>query len=160
MGKSGVRLGCRAVNFVAPEARLRPLRDQLIVKPLPLALSDRLRADWHGEVVRGRVIAAGPGCYPNIHSRGFKDGKPYHTIRESKVFRATEVRVGDVVELGGMELGGYLWPKVWCDGDWCVICREEDVAVLHEDERETEREVASRSETETHSRTAAASGAC
>jgi hypothetical protein len=130
--KSGVRLADRAINFVAQEERLRPLRDQIIVKPLPLSLSERLRADWHGEVVRGVVIAAGPGCYPNIHARGFKDGKPYHTIRESKVFRPIEVKVGDVVELGGMELGGYLWPKVWAQGDWCVICREQDVAVLHE----------------------------
>ena len=130
--KSGVRLADKALNFVAPTCRLRPLRDQIIVYPVSLWLSDTLCADWTGEVIRGRVIAAGPGCYPNIHSRGFKDGKPYHTIRQSRVFRPTEVKVGDLVELGGMEIGGYLWPKVWVEGAWCVICQEQDVAVLHE----------------------------
>ena len=128
----GVRLADRAVNFVSPGRTLRPLRDQLIIRPLPLSLGDRIEAAWGGEPVRGEVIAAGPGCYPNIHRRGMKDGKPYRTVRESRVFRATEVKVGDVVELGGMEIGGYLWPKVWCGGDWCVICREQDVAVLHD----------------------------
>lgn len=128
----GVRFADKAVNFVPQGGRIRPLRDQLILKPLPLALGGRITANWTGQVVRGTVIAAGPGCYPNIHARGFKDGKPYHTIRQSKVFRATEVKVGDVVELGGLEIGGYLFPKVWADGDWCVICREQDVAIVHD----------------------------
>lgn len=126
----GVRLKDQALNFVTPGRRLRPLRDQIIVKPLPLELGDRLRAHWHGEIVRGRVIAAGPGCYPRIHRRGIKDGKPYHTIHESRVFRPTVVRVGDIVRLGGEDIGGYLFPQVWAEGDWCAICREEDVCFL------------------------------
>jgi hypothetical protein len=128
----GVRFADKTVNFVTPGQRIRPLRDQIIVKPLPLGLGERICADWVGQVVRGTIVAAGPGCYPNIHARGFKDGKPYHTIRASRVFRATEVKIGDEVELGGLEIGGYLFPKVWYAGDWCVICREQDVAILHE----------------------------
>ena len=128
----GVRFHDRAVNFVTAQERIRPRGDHLIIKPLPLKLGARIDADWRGDVVRGEVIAAGPGCYPNLHSKGTRDGKPYHTIRQSKVFRATEVKPGDVVELGGLEIGGYLWPKVWAAGDWCVIAREQDVAVLHE----------------------------
>lgn len=127
----GVRFADKAVNFVSQGQTIRPLRDQILVKPLPVALGDRIQADWHGQVLRGIVTAAGPGCYPNIHARGFKDGKPYHTVRQSKVFRATELKIGDVVELGGREIGGYLFPKVWFDGDWCVICREADVAIVH-----------------------------
>lgn len=130
MPGSGVRLADKAVNFVGQGEALRPLRDQIIVKPLPLPLGRRIQADWAGEPVRGRVIAAGPGCYPNIHARGTKDGKPWRTVRQSRAFRPTEVKIGDVVSLGGMEIGGYLWPKVWADGDWCVICREQDVAVI------------------------------
>jgi hypothetical protein len=128
----GVRFHDRAVNFVTPAQRLRPLGDQLIVKPTPPDHSRHVKTDWRGEPLRGVVIAAGPGCYPNLHARGMRDGKPYHTIRQSKVFRPTEVKIGDLVELGGLELGGYLWPKVWAQGDWCVICREQDVAILHE----------------------------
>ncbi len=134
---NGVRLADCSLNFIAPGLDIHPLRDQLIVKPLPLELSDAIDAEWQGQVVRGVVIAAGPGCYPNIHKRGFRPGKhgrpePYHEIRQSRIFRPTEVRVGDVVELGGLELGGYLFPKVWADGAWCVLCREQDVAILHE----------------------------
>lgn len=129
---SGVRLTDKTVNFIPPGRKIRPLRDQLIIKPLPLALGEQLHADWSGEVVCGRVVAAGPGCYPNLHARGFKDGKPYHTVRESRQFRPTEVKIGDLVHLGGLELGGYLFPKVWFDGDWCVICREQDVAVIED----------------------------
>jgi co-chaperonin GroES (HSP10) len=136
-GVSGVRLSDRGLNFIAPELDIRPLRDQIIVKPLPLKWSDTVDAEYSGEVTRGTVIAVGPGCYPNIHERGTKPGKdgrpvPYHTITPSRVFRPTEVRVGDIVELGGLEIGGYLFPKVWADGAWCIICREQDVAALHD----------------------------
>jgi hypothetical protein len=130
MSAPGVRLSDKAVNFVAPGRHIRPRGDYLIVKPLPLTLSERLKADWHGEVVRGRVIAAGPGCYKNIHRRGVKDGKPWRTVRQSQVFTPNEVQVGDIVQLGGMEIEGYLFPKVWVSGDWCVICREEDVCFI------------------------------
>lgn len=130
MRGAGVRLQDETLNFVAPSRRIRPLRDQIIVKPLRLALGERLQADWSGQTVVGRVVAVGPGCFPNIHRRGFKDGKPYRIVHQSTHFRPTEVKVGDVVHLGGMEIGGYLFPKVWAEGAWCVICREQDVAVL------------------------------
>lgn len=127
-----MRLSDTSLNFIHPGRRIRPLRDQLIVKPVPLTLSKKIAAQWRGEPVKGIVIAAGPGCYPNIHERGMRDGKPYRSVRQSKVFRPTEVKVGDVVHLGGMELGGYLWPKLWAEGGWCVICREADVAVMED----------------------------
>lgn len=130
MSASGVRLKDQTVNFIAPGRRIRPLRDQIIVKPLRLKLGDRIKADWDGQPVCGVVIAAGPGCYPNIHARGFRDGKPYRTVHQSRVFRPTEVKIGDIVHLGGLELGGYLFPQVWAAGAWCVLCREQDVAVV------------------------------
>lgn len=99
---------------------------------MPVPLSDKLAAPWLGEPVKGVIVAAGPGCYPNIHEKGMRDGKPYRTVRQSKHFRATEVKPGDVVHLGGMEIGGYLFPHVWFGGAWCVLCREADVAVLEE----------------------------
>ncbi len=129
---TGVRLSDKTVNFVPAGRRVRPLRDQIIIKPVPLALSERLQADWRGETVCGCIVAVGPGCFPNIHRRGFKDGKPYHTVHQSRVFRPTEVKIGDLVHLGGLEIGGYLFPKVWFAGDWCVMCREQDVAVIQD----------------------------
>jgi hypothetical protein len=43
------------------------------------------------------------------------------------------VKIGDIVQLGGMELGGYLWPKVFIDGKECCICTEQDVAVIEDE---------------------------
>jgi hypothetical protein len=128
---SGVRLKDKSLNFVT-SGRVRPLKDRIIVKPLPLKLAASIDADWHGAPVRGVVLATGPGSYPNIHARGVKDGKPYRTVRESRQFRPIEVKIGDVVSLGGMEIGGYLFPQIWFQGAWCVICQEADVAVIED----------------------------
>lgn len=132
MIQSGVRLKDKSLNFISTGRRVRPLKDRIIVKPLALSLSERIEANWNGAPVCGTVVAAGPGSYPNIHERGIKDGKPYRTVRQSKHFRPTEVKIGDVVYLGGMEIGGYLFPQVWFDGAWCVVCQEADIAVLAE----------------------------
>ena len=128
---TGKRSYDRSVNFIAEHETIRPLRDQIIVKPLPIEFSSTLEVVWSGETVRGLVIAVGPGCYPNRHSRFQKDGKEQRTVRSSKQFRPTEVKVGDVVELGGKEIGGYLWTHVFVNGEDCIICREQDVCGIH-----------------------------
>ena len=122
---SGVRLRDKSLNFTS--GTLKPLREKLIVKPLPPDLSQTISADWNGEAVRGEVIAAGRGTYPRVHERGTKDGKPYRTVRDSKAFRPCDVKVGDIVHLGGMEIGGYLWPHVIIDGQDHILCSEQDV---------------------------------
>ena len=74
----------------------------------------------------------GAGKYAIIHERGTRDGKPYHTIRQSKYFTPTELKVGDIVELGGLQFDGYLFEQVGIDGVPHVICQEADVAVVYE----------------------------
>jgi hypothetical protein len=128
----GKRDSDKSYNAILPTEKLRPLGNRLIVEVLPLKLSSTIIADWQGEAVRGRVIAAGPGGYPNIHLRGTKpgkDGKPesFHIIRKSKHFRPNAVKVGDIVQLGGMEIGGYLFKHVQVDGKDCIYCTEDDV---------------------------------
>ena len=124
--KSGVRLADKSLNFVSGE--VRPLREKLVVRPLPPALSQTIAANWNGEAVRGRVVAAGPGTYPNIHEKGIKDGKPWRRVRQLSAFRPNDVTVGDVVQLGGMEIGGYLWPHILIDGIDHILVSEQDVA--------------------------------
>jgi hypothetical protein len=102
------------------------------VKPLPPHLSQTIHADWNGEAVRGEVIAAGPGTHPLIHERGTRDGKPYHHTRESSAFRPCDVKVGDLVHLGGMELGGYLWPHLHVNGIDCILVSEQDVCGIED----------------------------
>jgi hypothetical protein len=129
--KSGVRLKDKSLNFV--QGQIRPLREKLVIRPLSPALSQTIAADWNGEAVRGEVVAAGPGTYPRIHEKGFKDGKPWRTVRDLAAFRPCDVKVGDIVQLGGMELGGYLWPHILINGIDHILCSEQDVAGIEYD---------------------------
>jgi co-chaperonin GroES (HSP10) len=117
----------RTIAFVAADETLRPLRDVIIVKPEPPKFSETIAVDWRGKPVRGEVLAVGPGTWPYRHKRGEKDGKRFHTIAESRQFRPTEVRVGDIVELGGLEKDGYDFQTVNWGGVECVIATEKDV---------------------------------
>jgi hypothetical protein len=131
--QSGRRLNDRSLNFVS--GRISPREDWLIIKPLPPHLSQTLHAEWNGEAVRGEVVAAGPGKYPNVHKRGFrpgKDGKPveFREVRKSRCFVPTQVKVGDIVQLGGMDVGGYLWKHIIVDGVDMVWCMEADVTFI------------------------------
>lgn len=126
----GIRFYDKSLNFVT--GQIRPLREKLIVKPLPPSLSQTIAANWNGEAVRGEVIATGPGTHPNIHEKGIKDGKPYRRVRQLSAFRPCDVKVGDIVQLGGMEIGGYLWPHILINGEDHIVCSEQDVCGVEE----------------------------
>jgi hypothetical protein len=133
--KSGVRVHDKSLNFVT--GNIFPTEDWLIIEPLPPRLSQTIEANWNGEVVRGKVIAAGPGKYPNLHTRGFKPGKDgkseqFRTVKKSKVFVPTEVKPGEIVNVGGMDIGGYLWKHVMVDGKDCVWVMEADVCFIED----------------------------
>jgi hypothetical protein len=134
--QDGIRPRDKSLNFISA-GHIKPTEDWLIIKPIRPVLSQTIEANWNGEVSRGKVIAAGPGKYPNLHTRGFKpgkDGKPeqFRTVKKSKVFVPTEVKPGDVVNLGGIDIGGYLWKHVMVDGEDCVWVMEADVVFIEE----------------------------
>jgi hypothetical protein len=111
---------------------IRMLRDQILVRPIDAIESQHIIAAWNGAPTRGVIVAVGPGVNPNIHTRGTRDGREYRTIRESKQFRPTEVKPGQVVELGGREIGGYLFMQILIDNVLHLICREADVCFIDE----------------------------
>lgn len=124
MSERGVRLGNELLEFIPAKAKIRPLRDVIIVEPLPA--NDTIRIDaW--KPIRGKVLATGPGCYPKRY-----DGPKGKRTKswDSKAFRPCDVRVGDVVELGGKEIGGYLFTTLRWGSKEVVVCREEDVNVI------------------------------
>lgn len=121
---SGVELTRKSLDFV--NGTVRPLGDRILVKPLPLKLSTLIEAAWKGKTVRGTVVAVGPGEYPN------KYNKDRSKVWKSRIFRKTEVKVGDEVELGGMEIGGYEFVKLIVNGVEMVLCSEKDVAAVHD----------------------------
>ena len=125
----GTRIGHETFDAVAAEAVIRPLRDQIIIEPLEWRPSDIINVVYWGKPLRGKVLAAGPGTYTRLYD-GPK-GKRTKTWR-SKAFRPCDVKVGDIVELGGLELGGYLFQTFRWGSRECVICQEADVTMVVE----------------------------
>lgn len=121
MSDRGVRIGNETLTFIKASENIRPIRDQIVVEPLPVD-SNVLVECW--KPIRGRVLATGPGCYPKRYN-GPKGARSKSW--DSKAFRPCDVRVGDLVELGGKEIGGYLFQTVRWGTKEVVICREEDV---------------------------------
>lgn len=121
MEQSGVRLESQRHEIITSEG-FRPLRDYLLVKPLPWTPSRTIQiARDTRRTLRGTVIKAGPGIYPKRYNRA--RSKSW----ESKAFRPTEAKVGDTIELGGLHIDGYEWPKVIYNGEFHIICRDEDI---------------------------------
>jgi hypothetical protein len=121
----GVRDGHESAYAVPEEADIRPLRDHLVLEILPWKPSEILEVVYHGRPLRGRVLRAGPGRYP-IRYNGPKGRRTKSW--DSKAFRPCDVHEGDIVELGGLELDGYLHKSFRWGSKQVVMCREEDVA--------------------------------
>lgn len=121
---------------------IRMMHDRILLKPM-----DWNGADVHGEgsliqvvrngrPLRGTVKSIGPGHNPikyKANAQGKKAQMDY-----SKRFRPTEVKVGDVVELGGLNQydgKGYQFTEVIYNGELHLICFERDVCIVRDDVR-------------------------
>jgi co-chaperonin GroES (HSP10) len=125
----GVRVGNESITSVPAEAHIRPLRDNIVIEPLDWKPSSTLEVVYTGKPLRGRVRAIGPGRYPKLYN-GPK-GRRSKTW-DSKSFRPTEVKVGDVVELGGLEIRGYLFATVRWGSKEVIVCSEQDIAIVYD----------------------------
>lgn len=115
---------------------LRMRGDRILLAPLDVEFSKIIEVIRHGRPVRGRVLAIGPGIHP-VSKRIDIEGGKRRRIEYSKHFRPTEVKVGDIVELGGLNIfdgKGYAFPEVAVNGQSCIICTERDVALVREPE--------------------------
>ena len=126
----GMRFGGETLNMIPAEAKLRPLRDQIVLEPEDVVYSRYLIVDHKTKPLKGKVLAIGPGHYPKRydHAEKHKRTKTW----ESKVFRPTEVKVGDRVELGGAEIEGYAFEGFFWGDRYCIWCTERDVAGILE----------------------------
>lgn len=126
---SGVRIGHETLDSVAATEDIRPLRDRIVLEVLDFEPSAIIKVVYTGRPLRGRVLRVGPGTYPKRYN-GRKGERTQSW--DSKAFRACDVREGDVVELGGLELEGYLHQSFRWGDKTVVMCREEDVAMVDE----------------------------
>lgn len=122
--ESGVRLERKSTDLLQ-HARVRLLGDRLLVKPLAWEPSRILSTVLDAKPLRGVVIAVGPGYRQKkwkYNSRGERIG-----YQETGRIIPTEVKPGDVIEVGGLELRGYDFPQVLVGTELHFICQEQDV---------------------------------
>lgn len=139
----GAELGYKTLTNVPAEAKLRPLRDQIIVEPLDGVLSAIILVIEERKPVSGIVRATGPGCWIKQYAAGnppvwypiyAPPEKGRRTmVRDSKVFRPTQVQIGDRIELDVVRAQA-LQTFYWGD-KLMLIAREEDVSAVHEREK-------------------------
>lgn len=130
----GVRLGNETTAIVDQSATIRPLRDQIVLEPLEWRPSEIIDVAYQGRPVRGIVKAIGPGRYPRKYN-GPKGKRTQSWL--GKHFIPTEIKVGDIVELGGIELGtgvlrGYAFMTFLWGTKEHLICSEQDVTGIIE----------------------------
>ncbi len=124
----------KTVTTIPAQAKLRPLRDVIIVEPLDGNLSAIIHVINECKPVRGVVKAVGPGHYPFVYLDAQGDKLPDHRrdkrkkLGHSAHFVATSVKVGDVVNLGGLENNGYSFDSFYWGPTLHLMCREADVA--------------------------------
>jgi chaperonin GroES len=123
----GTRITNALLTFVNADETIRCLRDHIVVEPLDIDHGTMLELVYRGEPVRGKVLAVGPGHFQKRY-----DGPKGKRTKswDSKHFTPCDIKVGDVVDLGGLELNGYLFTRVlWGSKDVVVSTREADVAI-------------------------------
>jgi co-chaperonin GroES (HSP10) len=115
----------RLQTIVPADKQIRPLRDVLIVEPLDVVLSGIIVTIEFKRPMRGIVKAVGPGHYPWRYNG--EKGRRTKTWK-SRMFQPTEVKVGDVIELGMVDGDGYNFQTFLWGDRVHLICREADVS--------------------------------
>ena len=108
---------------------VRMLGDRILLKPLDWEPSKILTVVRKGRPLRGVVMAVGPGHHP-MKYKPHPDGKR-RIVEYRKRFQATEVKVGDTVELGGLNIfdgQGYEFPQIVVGNETMLVITERDVA--------------------------------
>lgn len=119
------------IQWLPAGTKLRMLRDQILLKPLEWSPSTVIMiAGNERRPMRGKVVAVGPArrvrkYWYNAKREKYKVGETGQTV-------PTEVKPGDVVEIGGLELDGYRFEQVTIGDELHLICQEQDVCVVVE----------------------------
>lgn len=132
----GALLSHKTTTHIPAHCKIRPINDQILVEPLDGCLSSIVYIASETKPLKGIVRAVGPGM--NHKKYRDKDGLPTNDRAKrrsfvwSKYFQRTQVRVGDEVELGGLELGGYSFQTLYHGDKLMLMATERDVAAVHE----------------------------
>lgn len=121
----------RTIHLATDVSQVRMIGDRILLRPLAWEPSKLIHVERRGRPLRGEVMAIGPGHNPlKYKTRGDKT----KTMDYSKHFRRVDVKVGDIVEIGGLNVfdgAGYQFPEVLVGTETMIICSERDVAGVH-----------------------------
>ena len=118
--------------------KMRMMGDRILIKPLPVEHSATIEVVENVRPMRGIVVAVGPGMNPYLHRPHAYDRNKKTVVRANH-FVPTQVKVGDLVELGGLNIfdgKGYQFPQVIIGTELHVIATERDVAGIVEADRD------------------------
>jgi len=124
----GAELSHKTTTHIPADAKIRPLRDQIIVEPIDSAFSSIICVINECKPLRGVVRAVGPGVYPIQYDHAEKHRRT--KMWWGKKFRPCDVKVGDIVNFGGIERGGIPFQCIYWGDKICLIAREEDVCAI------------------------------
>jgi len=129
-----------SVTRIPADYAIRCRRDYLIVEPRKVDHRVSFEVIEYTKPLRGIVKAVGPGCYPKRYDHPDKHRRT--ETWDSKTFLPTQVKVGDVVELGGYEYGGYAFQTFLWGDVLHLICRELDVSGVVDPDEDDEDDTA------------------
>jgi co-chaperonin GroES (HSP10) len=120
----GTTIEHRTTDFIPAAAKIRPLGDRIFLKPLDWDASKIVIAIREGRPVRGEVKAVGPGAYRKRYN------KDRSKMYETNAYVPTTVKVGDLVELGGLNIFdglGYSFQEVMWGDERMLVVTERDI---------------------------------
>lgn len=127
--RPGGALSKGSTPYAAQDAsQLRMRGDRILLRPLKWEPSKIIEVVRHGRPLRGEVVAIGPGIHPI--SKRIKQADGRMRVEYSRIFRPTQVKVGDIVELGGLNIfdgKGYDFTEVIVGNETMLLCTERDV---------------------------------
>lgn len=110
---------------------MKMMGDRILLRALPWKPSETIDVVRYGRPVRGEIVAIGPGEYPKkykLNAKREKTGFEY-----SKHFRPTELKPGQIVEVGGINIfggDGYKFEEITVGNETLLVCSEKDVACV------------------------------
>ncbi len=119
-------LSWASLSHVAAHETIRCRRDYIVVEPLEVDHNTVIVVKECTKPLRGIIKAVGPGHYPKRYDHLDKHRRT--KTWDSRAFQPTEVKLGDIVELGGYEFGGYAFQTFLWGDKVHLICREADVS--------------------------------
>lgn len=126
---NGITIERETNCFVAADEKIRPLKDRIVVKPLDWNASKIVLAIREGRPIRGEVMAVGPGAYQKATN------KEKTKIWETDTFVPMTVKVGDIVQWGGLNIfdgKGYSFEELTWGNEKCLWITEKDVCGIEE----------------------------